>query len=236
MLRIERLSCLRDGLPVLHEVDLEVKTGELVALVGPCGAGKTTLLRCVSRLAAAEAERLELEGADLRRLLPHQVAALGLAHVPSRRQVFPGLTVVDQLRLGAWHPAARRNRERAMERAFALFPALAVRRTTPGAALSGGELQMLALARALMAEPKLLLLDEPSLGLSPLLARSLVEVVRELHGQGTTVLVAEQGFLPWLRLASRGYLLSGGRVVRTGSGPELLADPEAKCALLGTSP
>jgi branched-chain amino acid transport system ATP-binding protein len=232
MLRVERLSCLRDGLPVLREVELEVKSGELVALVGPCGAGKTTLLRCLSRLVPAQAGRLELEGADLRRLSPHQVVALGLGHVPERRQAFPGLTVVEQLRLGAWLPAARRNRERNLERAFTLFPALAARRSTRGAALSGGEQQMVALARALMSDPKLLLLDEPSLGLSPLLSRNLVETVVELHRQGTTVLVAEQGLSPWLRLASRGYLLAGGRLVRAGSGPELLADPAVKAAFL----
>ena len=228
MLRVERLSCAREGFPVLHAVDLEVKSGELVALVGPCGAGKSTLLRCLSRLAPADAEQLELEGADLRKLAPHQLVGLGLAHVPERPQAFPDLTVLEQLRLGAWLPAARRSRARNLERAFALFPALAAHRGTRGGALSGGEQRMLAVARALMSEPKLLLLDEPSLALSPLLANGLVGVVRELQGQGTTVLVAEQGLTPWLRVASRGYLLVDGRIARAGSGPELLADPEVK--------
>jgi len=233
MLRVEQLSFSYGDLRVLWDVDLEVREGEVVSVLGGNGAGKSTLLRNVSRLLRPGAGKLEFLGADLRRLPPHQVVGLGIVHVPEGRRIFPELTVLENLRMGSYLPPARRDRARNLERAFALFPRLAERRTQLGGTLSGGEQQMLAIARGLMANPKLLLLDEPSLGLSPLLTRSIFEVIGTINQQGTTVLLVEQNVYQSLRVSSRAYVLETGRVVLSGTGQELLADAHVKKAYLG---
>ncbi len=202
-------------------------------MLGANGAGKSTLLRNVSRLLRPGAGKLEFQGADLLRLAPHQVVALGVVHVPEGRRIFPELTVAENLRVGSYLRSVRRDRARNLERAFALFPRLAERRRQLGGTLSGGEQQMLAIARGLMAHPKLLLLDEPSLGLSPLLARNIFEIVTEINRQGTTVLLVEQNVHQSLRISSRAYVLETGRVVLEGAAAELLADPHVKQAYLG---
>jgi branched-chain amino acid transport system ATP-binding protein len=233
VLRVERLSFAYGDLEVLREVDLEVRAGEVVSVLGGNGAGKSTLLRNVSRLLRPGAGKLEFEGADLLRLAPHQVVALGVVHVPEGRRIFPELTVAENLRVGSYLRSVRRNRARNLERAFALFPRLAERRTQLGGTLSGGEQQMLAIARGLMADPKLLVLDEPSLGLAPLLARHIFEIVTEINRQGTTVLLVEQNVHQSLRISSRAYVLETGRVVLEGAAADLLADPHVKQAYLG---
>ncbi len=233
MLRVEQLSFAYGDLRVLWDVDLEVREGEVVSVLGGNGAGKSTLLRNVSRLLRPAAGKLEFQGADLRRMPPHQVVGLGIVHVPEGRRIFPELTVLENLRMGSFLPAARRDRARNLERAFTLFPRLAERRAQLGGTLSGGEQQMLAIARGLMANPKLLLLDEPSLGLSPLLTRNIFEVIGTINQQGTTVLLVEQNVYQSLRVSSRAYVLETGRVVLTGSGPELLANAHVKKAYLG---
>jgi branched-chain amino acid transport system ATP-binding protein len=233
MLRVEQLSFSYGDLRVLWDVDLEVREGEVVSVLGGNGAGKSTLLRNVSRLLRPGAGRIEFQGADLRRLPPHQVVGLGVVHVPEGRRVFPELTVLENLRMGSYLRPARRDRARNLERAFALFPRLAERRTQLGGTLSGGEQQMLAIARGLMANPKLLLLDEPSLGLSPLLTRAIFEVIGAINQQGTTVLLVEQNVYQSLRVSNRAYVLETGRVVLSGTGPELLADAHVKKAYLG---
>jgi len=233
MLRVEQLSFSYGDLRVLWDVDLEVREGEVVSVLGGNGAGKSTLLRNVSRLLRPAAGKLEFQGADLRRMPPHQVVGLGIVHVPEGRRIFPELTVLENLRMGSFLPAARRDRARNLERAFTLFPRLAERRAQLGGTLSGGEQQMLAIARGLMANPKLLLLDEPSLGLSPLLTRNIFEVIGTINQQGTTVLLVEQNVYQSLRVSSRAYVLETGRVVLTGSGPELLANAHVKKAYLG---
>jgi branched-chain amino acid transport system ATP-binding protein len=236
VLRIEQLSLARGGAPVLREVDLVVEAGELVALLGASGAGKSALLRCVSRLEQPGTGRIELEGVDLSRLAPHRVAELGLVHVPQGRRIFPQLTVLENLRLGAHPRPARRQRAHNLERVFALFPHLAGLGGRRGAELSGGEQQLVALARGLMGSPRLLLLDEPSAGLSPLLARSLLEAVAEIHRQGTTVLLAQRDARPALRLAHRACVLEAGRVALEGPCTDLLADERVRQAYLGTPP
>jgi len=233
MLRIEGLSFAYGDLRVLWDVDLEVKAGEVVSVLGANGAGKSTLLRNVSRLVRPGAGRIEFEGADLGRLAAHEVVALGIVHVPEGRRIFPELTVLENLRMGSFLPALRRERARNLEKAFALFPRLAERRGQLGGTLSGGEQQMLAIARGLMGNPKLLLLDEPSLGLSPLLTRHIFEVIGEINRQGTTVLLVEQNAHQSLRISSRAYVLERGRVALTGTGAALLADAHVKKAYLG---
>jgi branched-chain amino acid transport system ATP-binding protein len=233
MLRIEGLSFAYDDLRVLWDVDLEVKAGEVVAVLGANGAGKSTLLRNVSRLVRPGAGRLEFEGSDLGRLAAHEVVALGIVHVPEGRRIFPELTVLENLRMGSFLPPLRRDRARNLERAFALFPRLAERRGQLGGTLSGGEQQMLAIARGLMGNPKLLLLDEPSLGLSPLLTRHIFEVIGEINRQGTTVLLVEQNAHQALRISKRAYVLERGRVALAGGGAELLANAHVKKAYLG---
>jgi branched-chain amino acid transport system ATP-binding protein len=233
MLRVERLSFAYGDLQVLWDVDLEVKEGEVVSVLGGNGAGKSTLLKNVSRLVKPGAGRIEFQGADLARMRSHEVVGAGIVHVPEGRRIFPELTVVENLRMGSYLPAARRDRSRNLERAFVLFPRLAERRTQLGGTLSGGEQQMLAIARGLMGNPRLLLLDEPSLGLSPLLSRNIFEVIGAIHRQGITVLLVEQNVYQSLRVSSRAYVLETGRVVLTGTGPELLANAHVKKAYLG---
>jgi branched-chain amino acid transport system ATP-binding protein len=233
MLRVEQLSFSYGDLRVLWDVDLEVREGEVVSVLGGNGAGKSTLLRNVSRLLRPGAGKLEFQGTDLRRLSPHEVVGLGIVHVPEGRRIFPELTVVENLRMGSYLKAARRDRARNLERVFALFPRLAERRTQLGGTLSGGEQQMLAIGRGLMANPRLLLLDEPSLGLSPLLTRAIFGVIGAINQQGTTVLLVEQNVYQSLRVSSRAYVLETGRVVLSGTGPELLADAHVKKAYLG---
>ena len=236
MLRIERLSFAYGDLGVLWGVDLEVGAGEIVALLGGNGAGKSTLLRCVSRLLRPASGRIEFDGADLLRLAPHQVVGLGLVQVPEGRRIFPELTVLENLRVGSHPRAVRRDRGRNLERAFALFPRLAERRQQLGGALSGGEQQMLAIARGLMANPKLLLLDEPSRGLAPLLARSIFEVVADINRQGTTILLVERNVHQSLRISHRAYVLESGRVALEGLAADLLADAHVRQAYLGIQP
>ncbi len=233
MLRVEQLSFAYGDLRVLWDVDLEVQEGEIVSVLGGNGAGKSTLLRNVSRLLRPAGGKVEFQGADLRRMRPHQVVGLGIVHVPEGRRIFPELTVIENLRMGSFLPAARRDRARNLERVFALFPRLAERRGQLGGTLSGGEQQMLAIARGLMANPRLLLLDEPSLGLSPLLSRNIFEVIGTINQQGTTVLLVEQNVYQSLRVSSRAYVLETGRVVLTGTGQELLANAHVKKAYLG---
>jgi branched-chain amino acid transport system ATP-binding protein len=233
MLRIEKLSFAYGDLQVLWDVDLEVNRGEVVTVVGANGAGKSTMLRNVSRLVRPSAGRITLDGAELNRLASHEVVALGVIQVPEGRRIFPEMTVVENLRMGSFVKETRKDRARNMERVFGLFPRLAERRGQLGGTMSGGEQQMLAIARGLMGNPKLLLLDEPSLGLSPLLVHSIFEIIKEINAQGTTILLVEQNVYQSLRISTRAYVLETGRVVMTGTGAELLDNAHVKKAFLG---
>ncbi len=233
MLKLEKLEFSYGDLQVLWGVDLEVKQGEIVTVVGANGAGKSTILKNVSRLVRPSAGALTFQGTDLRHLASHEVVELGIVQVPEGRRIFPEMTVVENLRMGSFVKATRKDRERNVERAFTLFPRLKERARQLGGTMSGGEQQMLAIARGLMANPKLLLLDEPSLGLSPLLVKSIFEIIKEINLQGTTILLVEQNVYQSLRISSRAYVLETGRVVLSGTGAELLDNAHVKKAFLG---
>ncbi|MBK5259064.1 MAG: ABC transporter ATP-binding protein [Thermoanaerobaculia bacterium] len=233
MLSITNLDFSYGDLKVLWGVGLTVNKGEIVTLVGSNGAGKSTLLKNISRLVKWAAGSVMFEGEDLSRLEPHDVVARGIIHVPEGRRIFPEMTVMENLRMGSFPKACRPDRERNVERAFSLFPRLKEREKQLGGTLSGGEQQMLAIARGLMANPRLLLLDEPSLGLSPLLVKNIFQIITEINKQGVTILLIEQNVYQSLRIAHRGYVLETGRVVLTGTGNDLLSDNHVKKAFLG---
>ena len=231
MLTVEAITSAYGRINVLHEVWLEVKAGEIVALVGSNGAGKTTLLRTLSGVQPARSGRIVFEGEAIERLEPHQRVVRGISQSPEGRQVFGPLSVEDNLRLGAYRRQDASMRAR-LDHVFALFPVLAEKRKIAAMSLSGGQQQMLAIGRALMAAPKLLLLDEPSLGLAPLLVDQIL-AVRALRAEGITVLLVEQNASAALAIADRGYVLETGRVVMEGTGAALLDDPKVRTAYLG---
>jgi branched-chain amino acid transport system ATP-binding protein len=217
----------------VRAVSLEVRAGEIVALIGANGAGKTTTLRAISGLLPLRRGRIELEGRALGGLGPAAIVAAGIAHVPEGRQLFPTLTVLDNLELGARTAAGRAGRADTLARVFALFPRLAERRRQLAGTLSGGEQQMVAIGRALMARPRLLMLDEPSLGLAPVVVASIFANLTAVNREGLTILLVEQNVLRALRLAHRAYVLENGAVTLAGPGPALLADERIRRAYLG---
>jgi len=233
MLSVERLTHAYGDLQVLWGVDLEVKAGEIVTVVGANGAGKSTVLKNVSRLVKPRSGRIVFDGEELGHLHSHQVVERGVVQVPEGRRIFPEMTVVENLRMGSYVRATRKDRDRNMERAFSLFPRLAERKEQLGGTMSGGEQQMLAIARGLMANPRLLLLDEPSLGLSPLFVKNIFAIIKEINAQGTTILLVEQNVFQSLRIAHRAYVLETGRVVLSGTGAALLDDAHVRKAFLG---
>ena len=205
----------------LWDVSLSVAAGEAVAVVGPNGAGKTTLLRVISGLIAPRAGDLAFEGAALGGKPAYEIVAHGIAHVPEGRRIFPALTVSDNLKMGAFLPAARRRFAERLERVYALFPGAAVRRGQRAGSLSGGEQQMLAIGRALMSRPKLILLDEPSMGLAPVMVLRVFDLIRRIREEGYTILVVEQNVRQVLKLVDRAYLLEVGRIKMEGRAAEL---------------
>lgn len=218
-------------IPVLHGISLRVEEGEAVALVGANGAGKTTALRAISGLLRPSRGRITFGGRPIHLLPPHRIAALGLTHVPEGRGIFGRLTVQENLELGAY-PRGRGRRED-LELVFHLFPVLEERFLLPAASLSGGEQQMLAIGRALMARPRLMLLDEPSLGLSPLMVQRVYRALGEIAARGTALLLVEQNLSLALSFARRAYVLEGGRVALSGPAGELLASADVRRAYLG---
>jgi branched-chain amino acid transport system ATP-binding protein len=233
VLEVEGLEAAYGGLRALSGVGLTVRAGEIVALVGGNGAGKTTLLRCVSGLLRPRAGAVRWEGRDLTRARPHEIVERGVALVPEGRRLFARMTVEENLELGAFSPRALAARAGSLDRVYGIFPRLRERRKQVAGALSGGEQQMVAIGRALMTRPALLMLDEPSLGLAPRVVEAIFQVVGEVNRAGVAVFVVEQNVQAVLSLAHRAYLLEGGRVVREGPGPALLADPEVRRAYLG---
>ena len=235
MIRVERLSCAIGAIGILHEVDMEAEAGSLVAVVGANGAGKTSLLRAISRLLPISGGDILFEGRSIRDVKPYRLARQGVVHVPQGRQIIPTLTVEENLRLGAERvPGAKPVEiERHLEREFARFPILKDRRRTAGGSLSGGEQQMLAVSRALMMEPKVLMLDEPSLGLAPRIVRAILSSLRELTASGVAVILVEQAAFAALEIADRGYVLQNGRIVLSGPAPALLQDQKLVQSYLG---
>lgn len=233
MLAIDKLNFAYDDLHVLWGIDVTVRKGEIVTLVGSNGAGKSTTLKNVSRLVKWPSGSITFEGEDLSRLEAHEVVERGIIHVPEGRRIFPEMTVLENLRMGSFPKKFRADRERNVDRAFSLFPRLRERERQLGGTLSGGEQQMLAIARGLMANPRLMLLDEPSLGLSPLLVKTIFQIITEINKQGVTILLVEQNVQQSLRISDRAYVLETGRIVLTGTGDELLNSELVKKAFLG---
>jgi branched-chain amino acid transport system ATP-binding protein len=217
----------------LWDVSLSVAAGEAVAVVGPNGAGKTTLLRVVSGLLPVRSGELVLQDVRLTGRSAHEVVAHGIAHVPEGRRLFPGLTVTDNLKMGAFLPAARRHFGESLERVYALFPILAERRGQRAGSLSGGEQQMLAIGRALMSRPKLILFDEPSMGLAPVMVLRLFDLIRQVRQEGYTILVVEQNVRQVLKIVDRAYLLEVGRIRMEGRAAELSEEDFVRKAYVG---
>ncbi len=233
MLKVEGLRAGYGDMGVLWDLSLHVEEGEIVTVVGSNGAGKSTLLRVLSRLLKPTAGSVSFLGEDQKKLQPHEVVGRGIIHVPEGRRIFPEMSVLENLRMGSYLKAPKVNRERNLERVFALFPRLKEREAQLGGTLSGGEQQMLAIGRGLMGEPKLLLLDEPSLGLSPLFVKNIFSIIKDIHAQGISILLVEQNVNQALQLADRAYVLETGRLVMQGTGPDLLASDEVRKAFLG---
>lgn len=233
MLKISKLNFSYGDMQVLWDIDLEVNQGEIVTVVGANGAGKSTTLKNISRLVKPLSGGMTFNGTDLTRLEPHQVVEQGVIQVPEGRKIFPEMSVLENLRMGSYIPSARKTREENVERVFTLFPRLREREKQLGGTMSGGEQQMLAIGRGLMANPKLLLMDEPSLGLSPLFVKNIFDIITEINRQGVTILLVEQNVYQSLRIANRAYVLETGRVVLTGSGADLLNNDHVKKAFLG---
>ena len=233
LLEIDNLEAGYGPIRALDRVSLTVDDGELVAIIGANGAGKTTLLMAISGVVPARAGEARLSGKRITGLEPHEIVHLGVGHAPEGRRIFPRLTVRENLELGgfAQNDGARVRRD--IDEACGLFPVLAERMAQLGGTLSGGEQQMLALARALVGRPRLLLLDEPSLGLAPLIVAKIFEVIAGLTARGIAVMLVEQNARAALKLAARGYVLETGRITLSGPGPDLAADPRVRDAYLG---
>jgi branched-chain amino acid transport system ATP-binding protein len=233
VLEVRDLRVKYGAIEALRGVNLQVLAGQVVALIGANGAGKSTTLRAVSRMIPLAAGTVELEGEDVTRLASHQLVARGMAHAPEGRGIFLNLTVRENLELGAYLRTDRDGIAADADKSYALFPILAERRDQVAGTLSGGEQQMLAVARALMSRPRLLLLDEPSLGLAPQVVEKIFSVLREVNQSGVALLLVEQNAHKALQLAHRAYVLETGQIVMSGTGRELLASPEVRRAYLG---
>ncbi|MCL4767182.1 MAG: ABC transporter ATP-binding protein [Hyphomicrobiaceae bacterium] len=232
MLRVAGLSSAYGRVHALRGVTLEVESGEIVALLGSNGAGKTTLLRAISGVQPIKGGQVHFEGAAIERERPHRRVARGLIQVPEGRQVFAPLSVEDNLRLGAYRRRVVNGIE-PLERVYSIFPVLREKRHSPAASLSGGQQQMLAVGRAMMAGPRLLLLDEPSMGLAPIIVEQIFSVLVELNKQGVTILLVEQNANAALQIATRAYVLETGEITLSGTGRELLGDDRVRAAYLG---
>jgi branched-chain amino acid transport system ATP-binding protein len=233
VLRLEGLRAAYGPVEALRGIDLEIRAGELVCLLGANGAGKSSTLRAISGLLRPTAGRVVLDGCDITGQEPAAVLAAGIAHCPEGRRVFPYLSVHDNLEMGAYIRADRAGIAADLERVFTHFPILAERRRQPAGTLSGGEQQMLAIGRALMARPRLILFDEPSLGLAPTIVETTFAIIADIRRQGTTVLMVEQNAYLALRMADRGYVMETGKIVLAGSAGELLSNDHVRRAYLG---
>jgi branched-chain amino acid transport system ATP-binding protein len=234
LLEIGDVTAFYGDFQALWGVRFEIREGEIVALLGSNGAGKTTLLRVVSGLVRARAGTVRFQGHDITNLRPEVIVELGIAHVPEGRQLFSEMTVEENMQIGSHVARTRARRASNLDKFYSTFPRLRERRKQTAGTLSGGEQQMLAVSRALMSEPRLLLLDEPSLGLSPLLAEQTLAMVKDLAGRDLAVLVVEQKVMEALEIASRGYVIDNGRLVAQGTSEELMNDPGIRQAYLGT--
>jgi branched-chain amino acid transport system ATP-binding protein len=233
MLEVRDLQVAYGAAPALWGVSLEVRAGELLCVVGPNGAGKTTLINTIAGILRARAGTLRFEGQDITQLAPHRFCEAGIAIVPEGRRLFTGMSVLENLELGSYLPAAKAHRGESLAAALELFPVLKEKLASPAGELSGGQQQMVAIARALMARPRLLLLDEPSLGLSPLIVHDMFAAIKRINAEGMSVLMVEQNVTMAMGVSTRAYVLEEGRIVAEGAPDELLARPEIQRAYLG---
>ena len=233
MLVLQNVSAGYGAFQALFDVSLEVHSGEAIAVIGPNGAGKTSLLRVISKVIPQTSGHIEMEGASLDGVPAHKVIELGLAHVPEHRRLFPGLTVEENLKMGAFIRGARARFDERLAYVYELFPRMKERRGQLAGTLSGGEQQMCAIGRGLMSGPKLLLLDEPSAGLAPVIVQQVMELVRRIRAEGYTVLIVEQNVQQVLRVVDRAYLLEVGRIRMSGPAGDLLANEDVRRAYVG---
>jgi branched-chain amino acid transport system ATP-binding protein len=233
MLEVANVDVFYGDVQVLWDVSFNVQKGEIVALIGANGSGKTTSLNAVSSLLRPRKGTITYEGQSLHTREPHDLVGLGIAHVPEARRLFPEMTVKENLLLGALSPDAKKSRPEMLEKVYGIFPRLKEREKQAAGTMSGGEQQMCAIARGLMSKPRLLMLDEPSLGLSPILVSDIFRVITEVHEAGVTVLLVEQNVFKTLAVADRAYVLENGRIVLQGTGKDLLNDEHVKKAYLG---
>lgn len=233
LLRVTDLRAGYGPIEVLKGISLEVNAGEIVTIIGANGAGKTTTLMCISGVNGVRSGKIEFENREIQNRPPHEIVKLGLCQSPEGRKVFPRLTVLENLEMGAYSRSDSSEIQKDIENSYTLFPILKQRREQLAGTLSGGEQQMLAVARALMGRPKLLLLDEPSLGLAPLIVAKIFEVIRELNAKGMAILLVEQNARQALKLAHRGYVLETGSITKSDRGEVLLNDPKVQEAYLG---
>ncbi|KQW35518.1 ABC transporter ATP-binding protein [Rhizobacter sp. Root404] len=233
MLEVRDLQVAYGAARALWGVSLDVRAGELLCVVGPNGAGKTTLINTLAGILRANAGRLVFEGRDITQLAPHRFCEAGIAVVPEGRRLFTGMSVLENLELGSYLPAAKAHRQESLDSVLDLFPALKAKLASAAGELSGGQQQMVAIARALMARPRLLLLDEPSLGLSPLIVHDMFAAIRRINAAGMSVLMVEQNVVMAMQVSTRAYVLEEGRIVAEGAPDDLLARPEIQRAYLG---
>ena len=233
MLRINSIDVYYGQVQVLRHVSVEVQEGEFVALIGANGAGKTTTMKTVSGLLRPRRGSVEFTNQSIHHLEPHDITSMGLVHIPEGRRIFPTLTVQENLEMGSYSRRAKKGRSRTMGEVFHLFPVLHERRRQLAGTLSGGEQQMLAIGRALMTLPRLLMIDEPSLGLSPLITEVIFQTIHQVNRNGTTILLVEQNVFATLNMAQRGYVLENGEIVLQGESKDLLANQGVRKAYLG---
>ena len=233
MLTIKDLEVYYGVIQAIKGVSFEVNQGEVIALIGANGAGKTTILHTITGLLAPKNGSVVFEGKELTKMPAHKIVSLGMAHVPEGRRVFADLSVYENLRMGAYTRKDRNEIEETLEKVYQRFPRLKERRNQMAGTLSGGEQQMLAMGRALMSKPKLLMLDEPSMGLAPILVEQIFDIIRELHAAGTTILLVEQNAQAALSVADRAYVLETGKISLSGTGKELMASDQVRKAYLG---
>lgn len=233
MLTVKDLNVSYGAIHAIHDVSLEVRDGEIVSLIGANGAGKTTILHTITGLKKASSGVIDYNGNDLTKTPPSSIITLGMAHVPEGRHIFPSMTVMENLEMGAYIRNDRDGIQKSIKEVFERFPRLKERSRQLAGTLSGGEQQMLAVGRALMSKPSILLMDEPSMGLSPLLVKEIFNIIQEVHKQGITVLLVEQNAKMALSIADRAYVLETGDITISGDAKELLKDPRVKKAYLG---
>ncbi len=233
MLELRDIVVRHGQLPVLKGVSLTIEEGSIASLIGANGAGKTSLLRTISGILKPASGSIMFQGRRIENRMPHDIVAMGIVLIPEGRQLFSSLTVEDNLKVGSYLPEARKARRESLDRVYEVFPRLRERRSQRARTLSGGEQQMLAIGRALMARPKLLMLDEPSLGLAPLVVAHIFSTIREINKQGTTILLVEQNIIHSLKISRQGFVIENGRIVLSGTGEALLEDEHTKEAYFG---